>query len=201
LTRETICYGHEGISGVLLFLSMVDSSGRLGTSTSWAQGMLFYVLESVPHSETWERVLVTYKFIMERLVVNLCAYFTCFLKQIKIDHGREDPVVWFPAVQQHISSTSMQTHPIALIPRPVQQTMSTNATKCTELKKKQRLERQRYFEGGTDADIQKCTAKLNGIMKRIAETERQINDIDSEALKKNVAEVHGSIPVAKLRWA
>ena len=103
--------------------------------------------------------------------------------------------MWFPAVQQHTGSTSRQTNlnakPLKLIPRSVQHTMNNVQKQIDEVNRKKETERNRYFAGKTEQDIQTTTEKLKRYRKGIADIEQQIVD------KTNVEDLSETVAKAK----
>jgi len=84
-----------------------------------------------------------------------------------LGNGREDPVVWFPAVQQNDAYTKQRTFEAAtpfqkFMPRPVQHTRDISA-KQTQLKKTMEIAHQRYLQGCTEQDLRKVTEQLKHI--------------------------------------
>lgn len=107
--------------------------------------------------------------------------------QEKVGNGREDPVVWFPAVQRNNNTSTPQKSK----PGPDLHTKNF-ADKQNQLKKTMLIASQRYREGGTEDDLRKVSVQLKATNAKIAEVKQMIISASQEVPAKPVSRPPGS---------
>lgn len=100
--------------------------------------------------------------------------------------SREDPVVWFPAVQRNDTSTTQKSKV-----GPDLHTQNIVA-KQNQVKKTMLIASQRYREGGTEDDIRKVSAQLRATNLKIAEVKQMIISASQNVTTKPVSRPPGS---------